>query len=262
MIKSISIIAFVVLILVTANCYAEKTSFNALRVAHAGGGINGKTYTNSYEALNLNLKKGFTYFEVDFSFTRDNRLVCLHDWQDSFKRSFGFQTGEKASIETFKYLSRNASEFTKCTLEGLAEWMEKNPAAIIVTDVKEDNLLALSMISKKIKDYQKRVIPQIYQPQNYNIVKKMGFKSVIWTLYRFQGSMPEVIRRSKAFRGAFAITMPKGLASTGFPGLLASKGIPTYVHTVNSAEEMKIFKKKYKITEVYTDFLSPLSGKK
>ena len=97
------LITITTLLLFSTNCYAEKSAFRALRVAHAGGGINGKTYTNSYEALNLNIKNGFTYFEIDFSFTRDNRLVCLHDWKGSFKRSFGFQAGEKPSIETFEF---------------------------------------------------------------------------------------------------------------------------------------------------------------
>lgn len=250
------------LLLISTNCYAEKSGFRALRVAHAGGGINGKAYTNSYEALDLNIKNGFTYFEIDFSLTRDNHLVCLHDWQGSFKRSFGFETVEKPSIETFEFLSRNASEFTKCTIDGLSEWMDKNPSAIIVTDVKEDNLLALSMISKKIKNYQRRVIPQIYQPQNYNIVKKMGFNSIIWTLYRFKGSIQEVVRWSSTFKGDFAITMPKGAAVTGLPGLLGRQGIPTYVHTVNSVEEMEIFKKAHKLTEIYTDFLIPEKDEK
>jgi glycerophosphoryl diester phosphodiesterase len=255
-------ITITALLFFSTNCYAEKSGFNALRIAHAGGGINGKTYTNSYEALDLNIKKGFTYFEIDFSFTRDNHLVCLHDWQRSFKRSFGFQAGEKPSIETFEFLSRNASEFTKCTLGGLSEWMDKNPTAIIVTDVKEDNLMALSMISKKIKNYQKRVIPQIYQPQNYNMVKKMGFNSIIWTLYRFNGSLQDVARWSSTFKGPFAITMPTSAAVTGLPGLLGRKGIPSYVHTINSDKETKILKEQYKVTEIYTDFLSPNKDEK
>lgn len=67
----------------------KANGFIAHRVAHAGGGIYQKTYTNSYEALDYNAKSGFQYFELDFSFTKDNRLVCLHDWEDSLSDLLG-----------------------------------------------------------------------------------------------------------------------------------------------------------------------------
>ena len=58
------------------------------RIAHAGGQVNGATYTNSLEALEENYQAGFRAFEIDFSFTSDRQLVCLHDWEESFTRSF------------------------------------------------------------------------------------------------------------------------------------------------------------------------------
>ncbi|MCK4824891.1 sulfatase-like hydrolase/transferase, partial [bacterium] len=77
-------------------------NFQPLRVAHAGGGIRGKTYTNSLDALDQNIENGFLYFELDFSFTKDGRLVCIHDWKKSFRRSFGFWTKEKPTVEAFE----------------------------------------------------------------------------------------------------------------------------------------------------------------
>ena len=57
-----------------------------------GEELEGKAYTNSFDALDQNIKNGFVYFEIDFSLTKDDQLVCLHDWKRSFKRSFGFET--------------------------------------------------------------------------------------------------------------------------------------------------------------------------
>ena len=54
-------------------------------MAHAGGGINGATYTNSIAAMNLNYSKGFRYFEIDFNTTSDANIVCVHDWK-SFRK--------------------------------------------------------------------------------------------------------------------------------------------------------------------------------
>ncbi|PIE71308.1 MAG: hypothetical protein CSA22_03330 [Deltaproteobacteria bacterium] len=65
-----------------AICYASfsyhkiQNNFIALRVAHAGGGIQSHTYTNAYEALNETYKKGVKYFELDFVFTSDRQRVC------------------------------------------------------------------------------------------------------------------------------------------------------------------------------------------
>jgi glycerophosphoryl diester phosphodiesterase len=33
------------------------------------------------EALNENYGKGFRFFEIDFSWTSDGKLVAIHDWQ-------------------------------------------------------------------------------------------------------------------------------------------------------------------------------------
>ena len=231
--------------------------FRPLRVAHAGGGIKGKTYTNSLEALDQNISNGFLYFELDFSFTKDGRLVCIHDWRKSFKRAFGFYTKEKPTLETFESLVKNKSEFTECTLESLAHWMQENPSAFIITDLKEDNLKGLKNIAKVIPEFERRIIPQIYDPRNFLTVKNMGYKQIIWTLYRYDGSNDDVLDWVDKFDGPFAITMPKSRGTSNLPRKLASKDIPTYVHTINTVEEMNTLVKKFEVTEIYTDFLRP-----
>ena len=60
----------------------------AAMVAHAGGGVDGDRYWNSVEALERNYAAGFRVFEVDFHWTRDRKLVLLHDWKQNFERLF------------------------------------------------------------------------------------------------------------------------------------------------------------------------------
>jgi glycerophosphoryl diester phosphodiesterase len=230
-------------------------NFRTLKVAHAGGAIDGKTYTNSLEALDYNLKNGFLYFELDFSFTQDRQLVCIHDWKQHFKSSFGFFPKEKPTLEVFKSLVKNNSEFKQCTLETLANWMKQNTCAFFITDIKEDNLQGLKLLSEYIPEFEKRIIPQIYDPNNYNKVKEMGYKQIIWTLYDYKGSNEDVLEWSAKFNGPFAITMPKGRAVSDLPRKLADKHIPTYVHTINTLEQMNEFINDFGITEIYTDFL-------
>ena len=236
-----------------------KDTFQPLRVAHAGGGINGKTYTNSLEALDYNVRNGFIYFELDFSFTKDKQLVCIHDWRDNFKGTFGFWPKEKPTLEAFESLVKTKSKFKQCTLETLADWMRQNESAFIVTDIKEDNLGGLKIIAENIPEFETRIIPQIYDPRNYDKVKIMGYKQIIWTLYRYDGPNDDVLRWTEKFTGPFAITMPKDRAKSDLPRKLAEKSIPTYVHTVNTSEEANKFVNDFGVTEIYTDFLPPKS---
>ena len=85
----------------TAECqlFNESAKFQVLRIAHAGGGLGKRTYTNSYEALDSNTKNGFKYFELDFTFTSDGRLVCIHDWKVNFKLTFGIETERRLTLE-------------------------------------------------------------------------------------------------------------------------------------------------------------------
>src|SRR5690606_35334239 len=57
-----------------------------LRIAHAGGSVDGKVLLNSRAALEENYKRGARFFELDFSWTADKRLVFLHDWNTRAER--------------------------------------------------------------------------------------------------------------------------------------------------------------------------------
>jgi lipoteichoic acid synthase len=222
--------------------------FKVKRIAHAGGGLGNQTYTNSYEALSDNVDKGFKYFELDFSFTNDNQLVCLHDWNE---------LGDKLNLNDFKTVVAGKFNYTPCTLDGLSMWMQEHKDAIIVTDVKSDNKKALEQIAKKIKNSRERIIPQIYDPDNFEAIKKMGFNQIIWTLYRYNGTNKDVFNELKKFYGPVAITMPIDRAKNGLGKLLRQKGIPNYTHTINKKEDYNTLIQHLGISEIYTDFLTP-----
>jgi len=241
--------------------FKDNFNFDVRRIAHAGGGLQGKTYTNSFEAIEENFKRGFSYFEIDFSFTKDDQLACIHDWDKNFETSFGFKIKDIPTLDYFETLVDNSPKFHNCTLDSLANFIEKHPEIYIVTDVKEDNLQALQIISERVEDYQKRIIPQIYNPANYSKVKAMGYEQIIWTLYRYsfssQDLTKEVLSWTDKFEGNFAIIMPEDKAKTNLPIGLFKKQIPTYVHTINENKDKDYFLKKQMVSEIYTDFLPP-----
>ncbi len=54
-------------------------------IAHAGGGIEGRIYTNSLEAWEHSYECGTRVFDVDMSFTEDEKLVLRHSWADNIE---------------------------------------------------------------------------------------------------------------------------------------------------------------------------------
>ena len=240
------------------NLFQNKMPFVVRRIAHAGGGVNDLTYTNSVEALNHSLKKGFKYFELDFSFTKDEQLVCVHDFQQTFTKLTGIKLGEAPMLKEFLRMMGDRSGLHILTLDILAEWMKRNPSAVIITDVKdEDNIKALTEISKKLPSFKSKVIPQIYSPEEFLPVKMMGFKQIIWTLYQYPGTNEDVLKWVDAFVPPFAVAVPKRRDMTQLPKSLRQKNIPTYVYVVNDEEEMNAYFNDHAVAEVYTDYLSP-----
>lgn len=223
------------------------------RVAHAGGGYDQKTYTNSIDALNAN-RHSFELFEIDFSWTSDNELVCLHDWEKSSTRILKFEDNQKKTLEAFKRAYRKFTGFTPCHLDSLASWLKKNPGKMIVTDVKDDNAKALRFIKSRYPNLQQRFIPQVYAPSEYYLAKALGFKKVIWTLYRYVGDNANVLAHLPSM-DLFGLTMNRARADAGLAAqAYQATGVLSWVHTVNSEDE----RQKYQdlgVSSIYTDWL-------
>ncbi len=248
----------------------EHRYFPIERIAHAGGGYNKKTYTNSINALEAN-KDSYNFFEIDFVWTSDQHLVCLHDWDASAKAAFGNVFDPVPTLYDFEGLVRDNAKYKNCTAETLIAWLESNPEKKIVTDVKKGNVLALKYIANMYPDYAKRFIPQIYNPEQYEPVKKMGYEKIIFTLYRYSGDHSEVLK-AVSDMSLYAVTVPKrhvrseisldfekwglphSFITVRFPYDLAQLNIPTYVHTVNNQEEWMELQ-RLGVSEIYTDWL-------
>ena len=129
------------------------------RVAHAGGDLKGRAYTNSYEALEESYSEGFRYFEIDFNFTADNQLVCIHDWDVTWPSMFDGDSTRTPTLQEFIARSEKLSGVTPCTLDGLSLWMLSHPDAVLITDVK-----GIELVHAAIPDSTQRVIPQSMGP--------------------------------------------------------------------------------------------------
>lgn len=223
------------------------------RVAHAGGAIEGAIYTDALEALDANAEH-YDLFEIDLSWTSDGQLVCLHDWEDAFKATFGYVPSERPDLEAFENLVRDHAGFTNCTLETLAAWMQRNPEKRIVLDVKEDVTDALRLIAERFPDLRPAFIPQIYQPEEYATVRSLGYDDIIWTLYRYEGSDEDVLAAIRA-TDLFGLAMPVERAQDGLARRAREEtGVLSLAHTINSVEDFRTLQDAG-IAEIFTDYL-------
>lgn len=223
-------------------------------IAHAGGRFEGKHYTNSKEALDFSYANGHRFFEVDISFTSDKRPVLIHDWDDTYHKYF--KNGpENATLAEFKTLQME-SNMHQMTIEDLYTWLEKHPDAVIVTDVKSDNLEILKLIADEYKRYQEQIIPQIYDVSEFEPARLMGYKKIIFTLYRTNISDEDLLDFSKANQ-LFAVTMVPQRAEK-VAQKLKDQGVIVYSHTINSLTEFEDLQ-KVGVYGIYTDSIYPPS---
>ncbi len=231
------------------------TVANPLMIAHAGGGYEGQNYTNSIEALNGSYQNGFRYIEMDFSWTMDEQLVCLHDWDKTFKKIFSKKVKQATTHAEFKQLIEDHPDFRSCTLDSLALWLNNKPDVKIITDIKYHNLKGIRLIIEKYPALKAQLIPQFYQPEEYQTLKDMGFKDVIWILYQYKGSKKSVVELSQTM-DLMAISMrPRQAKNRTLQKLL--KHHPIFVYTINNHRTKNTLVNKHNVTGIYTDFLEP-----
>jgi len=231
-----------------------KTQSVPLMIAHAGGGIHGQNYSNSLEALDLNYANGFRIFEIDFSWTSDQQLVCLHDWEKRFKKVFGYKIKQPLSFKEFNQLLDTTNGLHPCTLQSLDDWVKEHKDVKIITDVKYHNLKAIVKILESYPNLTNNLIPQFYQPNEYQVLKKLGFNQLIWILYQYDGSYKSVVEHSNKME-LLAVSMRASQAKKKFADQLRNNGHNIFVYTVNDTKKVEKLVIKHNVSGIYTDFL-------
>lgn len=223
-------------------------------VAHSGGIGNHRTYTNSLEALDNSVARGYSVIEVDLSWTSDQHLVLLHDWGHEFEKLFS-RSPDRLTLAQFRLL-QSVHGLSHLDLEGLAGWMVDNPGVLIVTDIKEHNIDGLRLIEEKYPEHRRQIVPQIYHPGSYLEVREMGYPQVIFSLYRSNLTDQEVLDFSTE-NPLFAVTMPARRAMEGtLAAGLAARSVRVFAHTVNDHPTADMLQSKG-VYGVYTDWLTP-----
>lgn len=235
-------------------------------VAHAGGRIDDNDYTNCLEAIISNYEKGQRVFEIDFSVTSDNKLVCKHDWD--YVMQEGGAPGEMWDEQ--KFLSTPIwGQYTPLSFELLCQLMEEYPDLWVVTDTKNADTEAVQRDFEIMVNTAKecnldsvldRVIVQIYNEEMYDTVYHIyPFKSWIYTLYQFWPGDIETFQECVRFcygHDINAITTWNYFVTPELLQISRAYGIPWYAHTENDVENAKSMIRQG-LTGIYTDCITP-----
>ena len=232
-------------------------------VIHAAGRLEGvdssgavRTYdgSNSLEGLEQCEKAGARAVEMDFNFTADGQLACIHDWYSEY--ADGIEDGVPLTLGEFR-AERIFRNFTPAWIGDAADWLRRNEGAVIVTDIKDDNLAGCRAIAEFCPDLKNRFVVQIYDESEYDAVRELGFEYVIFTLYRLDWNAKTDWRALGQFaeeHPLIGFTFSYELCSVdGYVDGMLRSGVPLYVHTVNEGEEAYF---DIGIAGVYTDIVT------
>lgn len=206
-------------------------------IAHAGGAVQGDTVTNSKEAVEQAIANGFQYIELDMALTTDGKIAMIHDWESSASLYLGLGPNKAVSFEKYQQC-KVLNKYTPLTMDVLAKILQNNPQVRIITDTKEDNVAILAAIKNQYPQVVKQIIPQIYQYNEYEPVKKLGYDKMILTLYKMSNERNGVrVAKFVQEHDIFAVTMSAELMNTGLAKTLQSYGIAVYMHTINNLSQ-------------------------
>ena len=229
-------------------------------IMHAGGETpDGQRGTNSIEAMNASYEAGEYWLELDFCPTSDIHYVCLHDFYAYYSK--GMTGVDIPDYETFEKLRKTAYNYESPTLDSLIPWLDEHPKAVIVTDVKENNLDFVRQLSENYPDYVRRFALQIYGRDEYDAAVSLGFDKIIYTLYKqpFERYDTELMREFvKKSDKLIALTYSADMENTDSIAEIATLGVPVYVHTINTKEEQDYWR-NLGVYGFYTDCVLPKS---
>jgi len=127
--------------------------------------------------------------------------------------------------------------------------------------VKSDNIKALRKIAELFPDFTDRFIPQVYGYKEFVKAMEVGYRDIIWTLYRDPHIYEPLKIESCIYywedeyaMKPFAVALPVAAVERGVAKHLSEAGIPVYAHTINTCDTYKRLI-RLGVSSIYTDYL-------
>jgi len=224
-------------------------------IYHAGGGIDGLDYTNSVEALEATLEQGRRLVEVDFGYTSDGALVCVHYWSNVSDEDVQLSLAEFEAANVY-------GKYTTMTAETLIGYMAQYEDMYLVIDTKETDsvsvvrdLLAMCGENTAIAD---RFVIQLYDKgikEQMMQLHPFGNDNFLFTAYKFGPGKFADIMQLCYDEQIQVVTVAGGKWDANTIGYFRDKGFLVFNHTLNRLDYANIAAEQG-VYGFYTDFLS------
>jgi len=83
----------------------------------------------------------------------------------------------------------------------------------------------LAVLAEQLPDYARRLIAQVYQPEQSAEALALGYRDIVWTLYRYPGTTLDVVEQL-AFIQPMAVTTDEQRLLGGLGLVLRRAGVP------------------------------------
>lgn len=221
------------------NCgYAMYT--NAL-MAHAFGGMNGKTYHNTMPAFKNGIKNGYKYFEVDLSYTTDQRLVLCHGWTESNCKHTGFKYEPSFQSMTYSRLMRmkvhgnkmiSARKFYK-RIRRLDKYTYEIDLHNVEGEQMEKRMRALEKDFKYDQKVLDRLLIQVYSKQMYESIGDTSyFKHYQYLVGKNVHNLDDILTYALDY-GICALALRFNLAKPEYIQKIKNAGLYVMCYTIN-----------------------------
>lgn len=226
-------------------------------IAHAGGAIDGHTYTNSKEALINALEKGFTYIELDLYETSDSNVVCLHSLEDYREMT----STDCEVLDTKIFLSHQLyGKYTPMTLNDAIKIWEERPFYFVIDKISDPKIL-----NRYFKKNRDKVIVEAFTLEDYVQLERDGY-------------IPMFSIMALNVRGLYLYIFNSIKYGKGIPRIVTNTYVSKYVYRVYERlgaqqiavyslydeDYQKIHEKEYlekyagrEVDLVYVDFVKP-----
>lgn len=225
-------------------------------IAHALGGLDGKTYLNSKESFIENYKKGYRLFEVDLTQTSDGVWVCRHSWNSPMGQ---WEGEEKKVLSSEEFLSKPIyGSYTPMTFSDLLVLLKDYPDAFVLLDSKQ---YSIRNYQKTLEDYSEyleiavradaeevidQLIPEIYNEAMYPgtafVQKFPTYLYSLWQEYSLEEL--ETIADFCKEKNIPAATMYMKYWTKEAQIIFDERGILLYIYTVNDPKDAAVYMKQ------------------
>jgi glycerophosphoryl diester phosphodiesterase len=236
-------------------------------IAHSGGGINGKCYTNSKEAWDYHYAHGTRIFDADLSYTSDSVLVLRHGWNDNLEQtsesikaskyikdrngSLGYEMSKPDLMDFQTFIKENIYFFySPQSVHDMIHFMKIHPDVYMATDIKNANLTKgyLDIVKcandSDATDVLDRIIASVYTDNDLSDVQRSyPFRQIVIRQYINHPHNYSELAALCIRNNIHVVNVSACYAEDEGIKWLHSKGIHTYIAVVDFLSDMSEYRK-------------------